>query len=141
MTGLTGAADLGDIERRRLQYLVDARIEEVEQLHSPDFQIVTPGGGVWNKEQYLGGIADGSINYRKFEAVSEIDVLMDGNVAVVRYRSAIDIAVEGQEPGPLQCWHLDCYERQSEDGPWRVRWSQATEILRSGPPSEQLGQT
>jgi hypothetical protein len=87
-----------------------------------------------DKEQYLGGIADASIIYRRFEAVSDIDVMADGNVAVVRYRSAIDIAVAGQEPGPLECWHVDSYERQSDDSPWRVRWSQATEILRHGAP-------
>jgi len=53
-----------------------------------------------------------------------------GDLAVLRYRSAIDIAVAGQPPGPLECWHLDCYARDLGDGAWRVRWSQATEILR-----------
>lgn len=136
VTASTVVAELIEIERRRLQCLVEPRIEEAEQLHAADFQIVTPSGGVWNKEQYLGGIADGSINYRRFEAVSDIDVMADGNVAILRYRSAIDIAVSGQQPGPLECWHLDGYERDSRDGVWRVRWSQATEILRRRPITE-----
>jgi hypothetical protein len=49
-------------------------------------------------------------------------------LAVLRYRSVIDIAVKGQEAGPLECWHLDCYRRDEGDGSWRVRWSQATAI-------------
>ncbi|SIS01950.1 hypothetical protein SAMN05444858_14220 [Micromonospora avicenniae] len=83
---------------------------------------------MWSKEHYLGGIASGDINYRRFEAVSGIDVMVDGSLAVLRYRSLIDIAVQGQTPGLLECWHLDCYRRDRHGGPWRVRWSQATAI-------------
>jgi hypothetical protein len=64
----------------------------------------------------------------RFEAVSEIEVSAGEDVGVVRYRSEIDIAVAGQEPGPLECWHLDVYVRDGDA--WRVRWSQATEIHR-----------
>ncbi len=101
--------------------------DEADALHAADFQLVHPGGGVWSKAQYLGGIASGRINYRRFEAISAIEVVVDGAVAVLRYRSAIDIAVEGQEAGPLECRHLDCY-RRDDDRSWRVRWSQATSI-------------
>jgi hypothetical protein len=77
--------------------------------------------------------------------MSEIEVMADGDLAVLRYRSLIDIAVAGQQPGPLECWHLDCYRRDdnvADNGPggtgngpggWQVRWSQATEILRRRP--------
>ncbi|WP_076474145.1 nuclear transport factor 2 family protein [Micromonospora avicenniae] len=98
------------------------------QQTPPDFELVHPSGGVWSKEHYLGGIASGDINYRRFEAVSGIDVMVDGSLAVLRYRSLIDIAVQGQTPGLLECWHLDCYRRDRHGGPWRVRWSQATAI-------------
>ena len=47
------------------------------------------------------GVLSGQINYRRFEAVSDIEVMTDGNLAVLRYRSEIDIHVEGQQPGPL----------------------------------------
>jgi ketosteroid isomerase-like protein len=96
-------------------------------LHAPDFQLVNPSGGVWSKEKYLGGIADGIINYRRFGPVSDIDVMVDGDLAILRYRSVIDIAVGQQEGGLLECWHLDCY-RRDEGGRWQVRWSQATSI-------------
>lgn len=58
----------------------------------------------------------------------ENDVMVNGVVAVLRYRSLIDIAVRGQRPGVLECWHLDCYRRDGADGRWQVRWSQATSI-------------
>jgi hypothetical protein len=73
------AETLRDLERRRLRCLVEGGIAEATLIHAPDFQLVHPGGGVWTKEQYLGGIADGTINYRRFEAVSEIEVIIGGD--------------------------------------------------------------
>ncbi|HEY3508844.1 nuclear transport factor 2 family protein [Kribbella sp. NPDC051137] len=118
--------DLRALERTRLAHLVARRIPEAAALHTRDFTIVTPSGLVWTKSEYLGGIESGEINYRRFEPVGEIDVLMDGAVAVLRYRSAIEIGVNGREPGPLSAWHLDCYRHT--DAGWQVQWSQATEI-------------
>lgn len=128
MTTTELAKELGDIERRRLRSLVEVRLADADALHAPDFELVHPSGGVWSREQYLGGIASGDINYGRFEAVSNIDVMVDGNLAVLRYRSLIDIAVQGQEAGLLECWHIDCYRRDGGGAPWRVRWSQATSI-------------
>lgn len=119
------AKELADIERRRLRALVEARVADADALHAPDFQLVNPSGGVWSREKYLGGIADGTINYRRFEPVSDIEVMVDGDLGILRYRSVIDVSVQGREGDAVECWHLDCYLR-SDDGQWRVRWSQAT---------------
>jgi hypothetical protein len=119
---------LRDIEHRRLRSLVTADSAAAEALHAADFQLVTPSGGVWSKEHFLAGIAAGRIDYRRFEAVSDIEVMVDGNLAVLRYRSEIDILVEGQEGGGLSCWHADCYRRDRDGAPWQAVWSQATEI-------------
>lgn len=116
------------LERQRLLALVGRRVEELDALHAPDFELIHPSGGVWSRGEYLGGIASGEIDYRRFEATSSMEVLGDNDVAVVRYRSLIDIAVRGQPVGLLACWHLDCYRRAGGGDPWRVRWSQATEI-------------
>ena len=121
------ARQLADIERFRLRTLVEARVAEADALHAPDFVLVNPGGNVWSREKYLGGIAEGRIDYRRFDPVSDIEVMVDGRLAVLRYRSAIEISVLGSESGELECWHLDCY-RRDDDGHWRVRWSQATAI-------------
>jgi hypothetical protein len=123
------AAELANTERRRLQSLVEVRLTDADALHAPDFELINPSGGVLSKEQYLGGIASGEINYHRFEAVSGIHVMVDGSLAVLRYRSLIDITVEGQASGPLECWHLDCYRREPDVGAWRVHWSQATAVV------------
>ncbi|MBU2669059.1 nuclear transport factor 2 family protein [Actinoplanes bogorensis] len=112
-----------ELERRRLRALVEADTATLEHLHADDFVLVNPGGGEWDRAFYLGGIADGSIDYRRFEAVSPIQVLAGDDLAVVRYRSAIEISVDGGPVVALDAWHLDCYRR--DDG-WRCVWSQAT---------------
>lgn len=80
----TSAEDLRKIERRRLRSLVDVRLDEADALHATDFELVTPSGEVWSKAKYLGGIASGDIDYRRFEPVTDIDVMADGDVAVLR---------------------------------------------------------
>jgi hypothetical protein len=121
------STDLRDLERRRLRSLVEVDMDTAEELHTSDFELVNPSGSTWSRQTYLGGIASGDIDYRRFEPVSDIDVMADGDLAVLRYRSAIDISVAGGTPGPLAAQHLDVYVRDT-DGRWRVRWSQATEV-------------
>ncbi|MCA2211748.1 nuclear transport factor 2 family protein [Jidongwangia harbinensis] len=122
------AAALRDLERRRLRALVDADEATLDALHAPDFVLIHPGGGEWSRARYLGGVVTGTIDYRRFDAVSEIEVLVDGGLAVLRYRSAIDIHVRGQEAGRLACWHTDCYRATAGRAQWWVVRSQATEI-------------
>ncbi|MEV6272649.1 hypothetical protein AB0L64_36110 [Kribbella sp. NPDC051936] len=88
---------LRDLERTRLSHLVARRIPEADAIHAPDF-----------------------------EPITDIDVMVDGAVAVLRYQSAIEIGVNGREPGPLNAWHLDCYRRTTAG--WQIRWSQATAL-------------
>lgn len=124
--GALGADDLGDQERQRLAALVAADTAILDDLHADDFILVNPGGGEWDKAFYLGGIGDGSIHYRRFEAVTPISVLADEKLAVVRYRSVIEIAVDGGAYVSLNAWHPDCYRRDDQSGRWRCVWSQAT---------------
>ena len=120
------AGQLADTERFRLRTLVEARVAEADALHAPDFVLVNPSGNVWSREKYLGGIADGRIDYRRFDPVSDIEVMVDGRLAVLRYRSAIEISILGRGSGELECWHLDCYRRTTAG--WQIRWSQATAL-------------
>ncbi|MEV6285122.1 nuclear transport factor 2 family protein [Kribbella sp. NPDC051770] len=121
------AEGLREIERARLRALVAGDRETADPLHAEDFRIVTPSGLGWSKEEYLGGIASGFIDYRRFEAVSEIEVMIDGGLGVVKYRSAIEISVDGNPVAELSAWHLDVY-RVDVNGLWQVRWSQATAV-------------
>jgi hypothetical protein len=79
---------LRSTERSRLRSLVGGDIEAAQMLHAEDFQLVNPGGGLLSKEQYLGGIASGTLDYQVWEPDSEIAVRLHGNAAAIRYRLA-----------------------------------------------------
>ena len=112
-------------ERQRLRALVTVDMERAQQLHAEDFQLITPSGSVLSKEHYLGRIASGEFDYRVWEPMS-IEVRLYGQVALIRYRAQLQIAVRG-EVSPLgHYWHTDSYEKR--DGRWQVVWSQATKI-------------
>lgn len=54
-------------ERQRLQALVDGDLERARQLHADDFQLINPVGASSTKEEYLGAIASGEIDYLRWE--------------------------------------------------------------------------
>jgi|SRR5690348_3382075 len=72
---------LVDIERERLRSLVEVDMGVATALHADDFVLVHPSGGAWSKDEYLGGIGTGAIDYRRFEPRSDIAVMVDGDVA------------------------------------------------------------
>jgi PadR family transcriptional regulator, regulatory protein AphA len=139
--GMSFAATLlPGIERLRLQALTGGDTVAAAPLHADDYWLITPNGSEMTKDDYLGAIASGQLRYQVFEPVSEMAVLGDGTVAVLRYRVCISF-----DDGPGRtCWHTDCY--RFRDGRWQVVWSQATEITsgmadsgRSVPSSERSG--
>ena len=112
------------IERERLRALVDADIQRARELHAQQFQLVNPRGETLGKDQYLGGVESGRLDYLLWEPVSDIAVRMHGDAAVIRYRSRLEIVVDGQRVPEAQYWHTDSYEKHA--GQWQVVWSQAT---------------
>ena len=112
-------------ERERLRALVAADVARASQLHADDFQLINPRGGVLSKEQYLGGIGSGQLDYLFWEPDS-IAVRLYGDAAVIRYPSQLEIVVEGEHVPRQRYWHTDVYERHQ--GQWRVVWSHATGI-------------
>ena len=122
----SAATLLPDIERRRLRALVSADIAAAAPLHAEDYWLITPNGSEMTKADYLGAIASGQLRYRIFEPVSEMAVLVDERLAVLRYRVRISF-----DDGPgMTCWHTDCYRLR--DDTWQVVWSQATAIAPAG---------
>lgn len=120
---VTSAATLlPGIERRRLRALATADTVTAAPLHAEDYWLITPNGSEMTKDDYLGAIASGQLRYRVFEPASEMAVLGDAEVVVLRYRARISFA---DGPG-MTCWHTDCY--QLRQGTWQVVWSQATAI-------------
>jgi hypothetical protein len=116
---------LDSIERQRLRALVAVDLELAEQLHTDDFQLINPAGRSLSKDEYLGGIASGLIDYRVFEPTSKIDVRIYAHVAVIRYQSRIEITAFGEEHSD-RGWHTNVYEMR--DGRWRAVWSHMTVI-------------
>ena len=124
--GATDANDVRALERTRLRSLVDADMETARRLHADDYELVTPGAARLSKEAYLGAIASGEINYRVFEPVSDIDVLVLGEAAAaVRYVAMIDIDF-GSGTDVVRAVHTDLWARR--DGAWQAVWSQATQM-------------
>ena len=120
------AADtLRATERERLRALVAADVARARQLHADDFQLINPLGGALSKEQYLGGIGSGQVDYLFWEPDS-IAVRLYGDAAVIRYSSQLEIVVQGRHIPRQRYWHTDVYERR--EGRWQVVWSQATGI-------------
>jgi hypothetical protein len=113
-------------ERQRLRALVEANIEVARRLHADDFQLINPVGESFTKEQYLGGIASGQLDYLVWEPESPIEVRLYGRAAVIRYRSKLEIVVQGEKIPLQRYWHTDSYEKRN--GRWQVVWSQATRI-------------
>lgn len=116
--------ELRAIEQERLAAFVAKDIETLQRLHADDFQLINPGGRDLSKREYIGGVEAGAIDYRLWEADSRIDVRLYGDVAAIRYRSLLEIAVQGELQPKQSFWHTDLYERR--EGRWQVVWSQAT---------------
>ena len=112
-------------ERSRVRALVDADMTAARRLHASDFQLINPAGMALSGEDYLGFVAAGEVDYLSWEPTSPISVRVQGEQAVIRYQSHIDLTVFG-EPQSLDAWHTDVYEKRGDR--WQAVWSQATEI-------------
>lgn len=120
------ADTLREIERERLHSLVAFNKDAAMQRHADDFQLINPMGGALTREDYLGALESGALIYHTFAPDSEIAVRLFGKAAMLRYRSRIDVEVNGYRSSPHAYWHTDLYEFR--DGRWQVVWSQATAI-------------
>ena len=113
------------VEHRRLRALVEGDMETAMSLHAPDFQLITPIGMPLSREQYLGAVSQGAIKYLTWQP-QEIVVRLHEDVALIRYRAALEVIFNGHRVPLSDYWHTDTYERR--DGRWLVVWSQATAI-------------
>ena len=122
-------SDLADLiiatERTRLRALVEADMTTADALHAEDYQLITPGGSTLSKAEYLAGISDGTLRYRRFDPEGELAVRLWGSAAAVRYQVIIEVDADGTSYHD-RCWHTDIYELRG--GRWVAVWSQATRI-------------
>jgi hypothetical protein len=119
------AEQIREVERSRLRALVAGDVAIASELHASDFQLVTPVGAVLSKDEYLGAIATGQLDYVAWEP-GLINVRVHENAAVIRYRASLEVVFGGIPVPRATYWHTDSYENIG--GRWQVVWSQATEI-------------
>jgi hypothetical protein len=122
------APDLQDLERRRLQALVQADVDTMEALHAEDYELINPGGKLLDRSTYLGGVASGELDYHVFEAASIMRVKLSPEMGLVRYQARIEIERAGGRDSGL-FWHTDAYQRRGRY--WQAVWSHATRIRSS----------
>ena len=75
------ADQIRDIEHQRLRALVEADMDVARQLHADDFQLITPFGDALSKEEYLGTVASGDIDYLVWKP-DAIEVRLSGRQGV-----------------------------------------------------------
>jgi hypothetical protein len=111
------------LERRRTAALVQRDLPVIDELHSPEYELVTPTGRVLSRAVYIGAIAKEPF-YSGWEG-SDFRVRTVGAMAVVRYVANIRFP-SGRE---FVVWHIDTYEKRSAG--WQAVWSQATELRKA----------
>lgn len=115
------------IERERLGSLVSVDLSTARRLHSDDFQLINPAGAALSKQEYLGALESGQLDYVAWEA-GEIAVKLYKDAAVIRYRDArfdVNSGTTAVHRGPM--YHTNLYERR--DGQWQIVWSQASGVI------------
>jgi hypothetical protein len=95
----------------------------LNDLHAPEYELITPAGKVFDRERYLGAIESGPF-YAAWE-VGEMAFRISPSMAIVRYKARLAFP-SGRE---VTCWHTDAYENRA--GLWQAVWSQATEVQQT----------
>jgi hypothetical protein len=137
--GAKGASTSGQIEQvrqleqQRLQALVDADVAAAGALIASDFELINPLGEVLTRDEFLGAVGSGAIDFLSNELTPQIRVRLHGDTAVLRYRHTIDIVVAGIGHLTHPAWSTALYERRN--GRWQIVWEQTGAIGPLPPPS------
>ena len=113
------------IETTRLQALVDADTATARRLTAPDFQVINPAGAPLSRDDFLGGVQAGVIDFLALEPGSPMAVRLSGDSATLRYRTRFDVVAGGTHV-THDAWTTALYERRS--GRWQIVWAQTTAI-------------
>lgn len=122
--------DLAHVEGRRLAALVAVDMDLARAMHAEDYELITAGGRALSRDEYLGDLESGEMQYEVFEAASPIRTRSLGAGGLVRYQARIR-ARFGDEVDTGTFWHTDYYEHR--DGRWQAVWSHATRIRSQDP--------
>jgi hypothetical protein len=116
---------LRTIEQTRTEALVDADTATAGSLMAGDFQAINPAGVVLSKDDLLGGVQAGVVDFLAESPVSPIAVRLYGDSAALRYEVNFDLFFAGIRLTHA-AWITALYERR--EGRWQIVWEQTTAI-------------
>ena len=119
------AERLRAIETTRLQALVDADTATARKLMAPDVQVINPAGVPLSREDLLGAVDAGVLDFLVIEPSAPIAVRLSGDSATLRYQAAYDVVL-GPTHVTHKAWTTALYERRA--GRWQIVWEQTTAI-------------
>jgi NADPH:quinone reductase-like Zn-dependent oxidoreductase len=79
------------VERERLRALAGTDMPVARAVHAADLQLVNPQGQMLSKDQYLGGIASGAIDYRRVAGIDAAGVVEAAGANVRRLRNGDEV--------------------------------------------------
>jgi hypothetical protein len=117
---------LRQLETQRLRALVDADVSLASRLIASDFELINPLGSVLTRNDVLGDVRSGALDFLSDTVTSHVRVRLHGNTAVLRYRHTIDIVVIPVGHLTHPAWTTASYERRK--GNWQIVWEQTGAI-------------
>jgi uncharacterized protein (TIGR02246 family) len=123
--GPSQADRLRAIEHKRAQALNDADTATARKLMADDFQLINPGGAPQSREELLGAVEAGVLDFLSNDAASPITVRLYGDAAVLRYQRNFDLVIAGTRL-THKAWSTELYERRH--GRWQIVWEQTTAV-------------
>jgi Domain of unknown function (DUF4440) len=108
-----------ELERVRVSALVARNMTLCEQLHAPEYQLISASGRMFTRERYL-TLVESAPFYTQW-VPGEMDARIGERMAIVRYEATLELGGD-----PFQCWHTDSWELVGDF--WQAIWSQATKI-------------
>jgi ketosteroid isomerase-like protein len=123
--GESQADRLRAIETDRLAAVVAGDTAAAGRVMAPDFQLINPAGATASRDEFLGLLDAGVIDFAVSEPSGPIEVRMSGDSATLRYPHSFDLMAGGTHL-VHEGWTTALYERR--DGRWRIVWEQSTAI-------------
>jgi hypothetical protein len=121
----TQADQLAQLEHARAQAITDADIDAAQRVMAPDFQLINPGGQPLSRDDLLGAVGSGQLDFLDNAPTSEIAVRQSGSAAVLRYQRSFDVVIAGTRL-THKAWSTVLYEHRR--GHWVAVWEQTTAI-------------
>ena len=112
-----------ELYRRYWTYMINKDEKGLKGLLADDYYLLHMTGVRQSKEAFIKGLLDGTFNYYSAEH-DAIDVLINGDTAVMTGRSRVTAAVYG---GSKHLWHLQGdFTLRKENGNWELTSSKAS---------------